>query len=162
MENKKPTILVVDDERSVRELVCLYLESAGYKVYQAAGGREAVDLVITPDINIDLLITDIIMPYMHGRELANRICTIKHHIKVLFISAYSAEILTSQNLCPEGADYVRKPFTREILLDRVSRVWGSGFKWKELISKQTSTSAIPTRSLSHWKIGKTMPRCASG
>jgi two-component system cell cycle sensor histidine kinase/response regulator CckA len=137
MENKKPNILVVDDERTVRELICLYLETAGYKVYQAEGGREAIALVTTPDIIVDILVTDIIMPFMHGRELANRICAIKHHVKVLFVSAYSAEILSSQNLCPEGADYIRKPFAKEVLLERVSQVWVSGPKWKELVSKQS-------------------------
>ncbi|MDB5048778.1 MAG: sensor hybrid histidine kinase [Fibrobacteres bacterium] len=136
MENRKPVILVVNDERSVRELICLYLETAGYTVYQAEGGREAMALVTSPDIIVDILITDIIMPYMHGRELANRICSIKRQIKVLFVSAYSAEILSAQNLCPEGADYIRKPFSKELLLERVSRVWESSPKWKELASRR--------------------------
>jgi two-component system cell cycle sensor histidine kinase/response regulator CckA len=135
MENKKPAILVVDDERSVRELIALYLESAGYMVYQAEGGREAIALVTAPDIIVDLLITDIIMPFMNGGELANRISSIKPHIKVLFVSAYSAEILSRQNLCPAGADYIRKPFSREFLLNRVSQVWESSPKWKELAPK---------------------------
>lgn len=136
MENKKPNILVVDDDPSVRELICLFLESAGYQVYQAEGGREAMKLVTAPDIIVDILVTDIIMPYMNGVDLANRICSVKPEIKVLFVSAYSAEILSSQNLCPEGADYIRKPFGRELLLNRISQIWTSSPRWKELVSRQ--------------------------
>ncbi len=135
LANRKPTILVVDDDQSVRELIVLFLETSGFMVYQAPGGHEAMVLVTTPDIIIDILVTDIIMPKMNGKELANRVSTIKPHIKVLFVSAYSAEILTSQNLCPSGADYIRKPFNREVLLDKISKVWAMSPKWRELVFK---------------------------
>jgi two-component system, cell cycle sensor histidine kinase and response regulator CckA len=136
LASRKPTILVVDDEQTVRELIVLFLETAGFKVYQASGGHMALEIVTRPDIIVDILVTDIIMPRMNGKELANRISTFKPHIKVLFVSAYSAEILSSQNLCPEGSDYVRKPFSKEILMARISKVWASSPKWKELVSKQ--------------------------
>src|SRR4051812_45787486 len=105
---QKPNILVVDDEQSVRDLIVLFLESAGYQVYKAGNGPEALQLFTAPDLIVDILITDIIMPHMHGRELANRICSIKPQIKVIFVSAYSADILSRQNLCPEGSDFIRK------------------------------------------------------
>ncbi|MDB5102888.1 MAG: sensor hybrid histidine kinase [Fibrobacteres bacterium] len=130
----KPNILVVDDEQPVRELIALFLETSGYTVYQAEGGHQALNLVADPGIMVDILVTDIIMPYMHGRELANRICSIRPHIKVLFVSAYSAQILSNQNLCPDGADYIRKPFGKALLLQRISKVWDTGPKWKELTS----------------------------
>lgn len=135
LANRKPIILVVDDDASVRELIVLFLETAGFTVYQAPGGHEAMELVTAPEIMVDILITDIIMPKMNGKELANRVCSIKPHIKVLFVSAYSAEILSSQNLCPTGADYIRKPFNRETLLNKISRVWVMSPKWRELVSK---------------------------
>jgi CheY-like chemotaxis protein len=135
LTNKKPAILVVDDEDAVRELVCLFLETSGFTVHKASGGREAINLVCQPDIVVDILLTDIIMPFMNGRELANRICSFKPHIKVIFISAYSAEILTSQNLCPSGSDYIRKPFSKESLVERISRVWALSPKWRELLAK---------------------------
>lgn len=134
--HKLPTILVVDDERSVRELVVLFLETAGYTVYQAGDGREALSLVAIPDLGVDILITDIIMPFMNGRELANRICLAKPNLKVVFMSAYSADFLSGQNLFTDGADYIRKPFGKEILLERISRVWARSPKWKDLIPKQ--------------------------
>lgn len=134
--HKKPTILIVDDERSIRELIGLNLSSHGFEVFQAEAGRHALEIVADPDITIDLLITDILMPQMNGRELANKIFSIKPHIKVLFISAYSAEILTSHNLCPDGADFIKKPFTLNALLEKISLVWERGPKWKELVSGQ--------------------------
>jgi two-component system cell cycle sensor histidine kinase/response regulator CckA len=137
LANRKPNILVVDDDQSVRELIVLFLETTGFTVFQAPGGHEAMEVVTKPEIMVDILITDIIMPKMNGKELANRVCTIKPHIKVLFVSAYSAEILSSQNLCPTGADYIRKPFNRETLFDKISKVWVTSPKWRELISKQS-------------------------
>jgi two-component system, cell cycle sensor histidine kinase and response regulator CckA len=136
LANKKPTILVVDDERAVRELIRVMLESEGYDVFVADGGKAAITLAADLESNIDILITDIIMPHMNGKDLANRICAIKPFIKVLFVSAYSAEILTSHNLCPDGADFIKKPFTKEIMLDRISKVWASSPRWKALVSKQ--------------------------
>jgi two-component system, cell cycle sensor histidine kinase and response regulator CckA len=133
--SKKPTILVVDDERSVRQLVSIYLESAGYEVHQANGGREALKVATAPDVMVDILVADIIMPFMNGGDLANRICSIKPNLKVLFMSAYSVEILSGQNLCPPGADYIRKPFTKELLLERITRVWAESPKWKALVAK---------------------------
>lgn len=69
----------------------------------------AIQLASDPENQFDILLTDIIMPQMNGRELANRLCSFKPFIKVLFVSAYSAEILKHHNLCPQGADYIKKP-----------------------------------------------------
>jgi CheY-like chemotaxis protein len=134
LASRKPTILVVDDEKSVRELIRLSLEAEGYEVYTADGGKEAIRIASDPNALIDIIITDILMPHMHGKELANRISVMKPFIKVLFVTAYSAEILTSHHLCPEGADFIKKPFTKEILLERISRVWASSPKWTELVA----------------------------
>lgn len=136
LANKKPVILVVDDDQAVRELIRIMLESVGFDVFVADGGKAALAIASIPDIIIDIVITDILMPHMNGRELANRICAFKPFIKVLFVSAYTAEILTTHNLCPEGSDFIKKPFTKATLLDRISRVWASSPKWKELVSKR--------------------------
>jgi two-component system cell cycle sensor histidine kinase/response regulator CckA len=136
LAHRSPTILIVDDEKSVRELISLNLAANGYEVFQAEEGRQAIKIAADPEIHIDILITDIIMPQMNGRELANRVCSIKPFIKVLFISAYSAEILSNYNLCPDGADFIKKPFTMDTLVERIWRVWESSPKWKELISKR--------------------------
>lgn len=133
LTSKQPSILIVDDEKPIRDLLEIYLE--GFKVYVASDGRQALEICGRPDLDLDILVTDILMPQINGRELANRICSIKPFIKVLFISAYSAEILSHYNLCPDGADYIKKPFTRAVLLDRINRVWATSPHWKELVSK---------------------------
>jgi len=134
LANKKPTLLIVDDERSVRELICLNLKAAGFEVYEAKDGRAALEIAAAPETNIDVLISDIIIPHMNGRDLANRIASMKPYIKVLFMSAYSAEILSNFKLCPDGADFIKKPFTMAALMERIGRVWASSPKWKELVS----------------------------
>jgi two-component system cell cycle sensor histidine kinase/response regulator CckA len=134
--NKKPIILVVDDDAAIRDIVRRNLEEEGYQVYTADGGKAALLLVTEPDIQIDILITDILMPYMNGRDLANRISGIKTGIKVLFISAYTAEILTQNHMCPEGAELIKKPFTKATVLERVERVWADGVRWKELVGRR--------------------------
>ena len=104
-------------------------------MFTADGGKAAIEIACRPEANIDILITDIIMPHMNGKDLANRICAIRPFIKVVFVSAYSAELLFSNNLCPEGCDIIRKPFTKETLLNRIRQVWTTSPKWKELVSK---------------------------
>jgi CheY-like chemotaxis protein len=135
LASRKPTLLVVDDERPVRELICLNLRASGFDVFEAKSGREALEIAATPETHIDILISDIIMPQMNGRDLANRIASMKPFIKVLFMSAYTAEILSNFKLCPDGADFIKKPFTMAALLERIGRVWASSPKWKELVSQ---------------------------
>jgi two-component system cell cycle sensor histidine kinase/response regulator CckA len=112
------------------------LEQEGYEVHVADGGRAAIKIASDPDILIDIVITDILMPHMNGKDLANRIASMKPFIKVLFVSAYGADILSTHNLCPEGADVIRKPFTKETLLGRIARVWAHSPNWKDLVSNQ--------------------------
>lgn len=123
MENaSKPLILVVDDEKDIRVLVRLMLEEGGYRVIDAESGREAIAIAANASDPLSLLVTDILMPLMNGRDLADRIASIRPTIKVLFISAYSAEILSAHNLCPEGSDYLKKPFDARTLLAKVAQV----------------------------------------
>jgi CheY-like chemotaxis protein len=135
LASRKPTLLVVDDERSVRDLIRLQMESEGFEVHTAVGGKDAIRIASDPEIAIDIVITDILMPHMNGKELANRISSLKPFIKVLFVTAYSAELLTSHKLCPDGADFIKKPFTKEILLERISRMWASSPTWSDLVAK---------------------------
>jgi len=135
--NKKPIVLVVDDDAAIRDIARRNLEEEGYEVYTADGGKAALLLVTQPDMQIDILITDILMPYMNGRDLANRVSGIKPGIKVLFISAYTAELLTQNHMCPEGAELIKKPFTKSYMLERIERVWADGVIWKELVTRRS-------------------------
>jgi CheY-like chemotaxis protein len=133
--SRTPTILVVDDDRSVRDLIKRMLEPEGYSVLTADGGKAAIKIASDPDVLVDILVTDIIMPHMNGKELANRISSMKPYIKVIFISAYTADLILTHNLCPEGSDFIKKPFSKESLLEKISRVWSSSPKWLDLVSK---------------------------
>ncbi len=127
----------MDDEKSVRDLIQRILESAGFAVYAVAGGREAIHAAADPDLPIDILVTDILMPYMNGKDLATRISSMRPLIKVVFVSAYSAGILTTHHLCPEGADFIKKPFTGHLLLERIDRVWAASPRWTDLVAKRS-------------------------
>lgn len=127
-----PTILLVDDEKAVRDIVQGWLASAGYPVLEAQDGKTALQLITQRSLHIGLLITDVIMPQMNGRELANRVSSIRPHLRVLFISAYTADILRGLGLCPEGVDWLRKPFDKEKLLGQVRRILTVSRTWREL------------------------------
>jgi two-component system cell cycle sensor histidine kinase/response regulator CckA len=129
-----PPILIVDDEKVVRDIVRDWLVSAGYPVLEAHDGKTALQLVTQKNVQIGLLITDVIMPNMNGRELADRVSTIRPRLRVLFITAYSADILKGLGLCPDGVDLLRKPFDKNKLLGQVSRILTVSRTWRELIS----------------------------
>lgn len=135
LANKKPSLLIVEDDLATRDLARAVLEADGYVVFFAASARDAISAAAVPDRQIDILITDSIMAQMPGRELANRIASIKPSLKVLFASAYGAEVLTSHNLSPEGADCLRKPYTADQIRERVAKVMASGRQWRALVAK---------------------------
>lgn len=136
--NPKPTVLVVDDEKPVRNLIRTILQGAGYPVLDARDGKEALKMISLPGSKIDILVADVIMPGMNGKNLANRICAILPEVRVLFISAYTADVLAYHNLYPDGVDFLRKPFRRAELIEKVTRIMAVSFTWKELVSKRRS------------------------
>jgi two-component system, cell cycle sensor histidine kinase and response regulator CckA len=131
--NPLPPILIVDDEKVVRDIVRDWLVSSGYPVLEAHDGKTALQLVTQRNLQIGLLITDVIMPNMNGRELADRVSTIRPRLRVLFITAYSADILKGLGLCPDGVDLLRKPFDKGKLLVQVRRILTVSRPWRELI-----------------------------
>lgn len=125
-------ILIVDDEKTVRDIVREWLISAGYPVLEAQDGRSALELVSQKNLSIGLLITDVIMPQMNGRTLADRVSVIRPELRVLFISAYAADVLVDLGLCPKGIDLLRKPFDKAQLLGQVLRILTVSRTWREL------------------------------
>jgi len=104
------TILVVDDEIAVLSLTTLMLERYGYEVLAAASAKEALHLFeVWPDIEIDLLLVDIVMPEMNGVELASRIRAIRPRLPILYFSAYS-EQETLRPVIARTNPYIAKPF----------------------------------------------------
>jgi len=114
---KLETILLVEDEPAVRQLFAQALKREGYGVYEARNGQEAMKLFDTHGDQIDMLLTDMRMPYMGGAELAHHLRGRRRTLKLLCISGYPG------NLDPELAiDFLAKPFSRDDLLKKVREV----------------------------------------
>jgi two-component system, cell cycle sensor histidine kinase and response regulator CckA len=128
---RKPHILVVDDEKDIREIVCLMLGNNRYHLLETGNPKEAVQIAAGLGKKLDLLLTDVLMPHMNGRELANRLGLTHPELKVLFMSAYSNEIISTHGICPDGVELIRKPFTRMELLMKVDSVIKQGVFWKQ-------------------------------
>ena len=114
-------MLVVDDEPAVRLVTKRILQRNGYTVLEASGGHEALRVLREHPGPIQLLLTDVIMPEMNGREVAERVRARRPGIKVLFMSAYSPEAIAHDGLVDEGAAFLRKPFEIGRLLQAVRR-----------------------------------------
>ena len=115
--HSRETILLVEDEPAVRQLFSQALSRAGYRVYEARNGQEAVKVFDQHGETIDLLLTDMRMPYMGGAELAQVLRARNHGLKLLCISGYPGG--DAKDL---GADFLAKPFSRDDLLAKVREV----------------------------------------
>ncbi len=116
------TILVVEDEEAVRKLVRRTLEKQGYQLLVAASGTEALELVARNSGQIHLVITDVVMPQMGGRQLVERLKALRPEIRVLFVSGYTeSSVVRSGNLI-EGEMFLQKPFTPLALARRVRQL----------------------------------------
>jgi CheY-like chemotaxis protein len=121
------TILVVDDETAIRELVLKILRRHGYQALEAANGEEALALCREHSGVIDLLITDVMMPRMGGPELVDRLRKQGMNPKVLYVSGFTGDSNLSARNVPPGTAFVEKPFTLQALLEKVWEVLGTGF-----------------------------------
>ena len=113
------TVLLVEDESQVRRLVFEVLQARGYKVLSAKDGLEAIPLQENYADRIDMLITDVVMPGMSGRELAQRVTSARPNTKVLFISGYTDDAVLRHGVTGPGTAFLQKPFALEDLLQRV-------------------------------------------
>jgi two-component system cell cycle sensor histidine kinase/response regulator CckA len=119
--NEGITILLVEDELSVRRLVSQMLMLTGYSVLEAANGPEALQLMEKQTVEIDLLLTDVVMPFMNGGELAERLARIYPRIRVLFTSGYMDDAVV-QKVVALGAQFLPKPFSPDTLVKKVREV----------------------------------------
>jgi CheY-like chemotaxis protein len=116
------TVLVAEDEDGVRELLRKVLTEFGYKVLTARHGRDALMLAGERTGGIDLLVTDVVMPEMSGRELAEALRDRQPNLKVLYISGYTDDEVLQRGISGSEVAFVRKPFTTEELARRVRAV----------------------------------------
>jgi PAS domain S-box-containing protein len=118
----KESILVVEDEQRVRDLVSRSLSAFGYEVLVASSGADAVALATARQTPINLLLTDVIMPGMNGRELAERLTQLHPEMRVLFTSGYTENIIAQHGILEPGIEFLSKPYTLEVLAHKVRRV----------------------------------------
>ena len=116
------TILVVEDDEGMRALTCEVLEDRGYDVVAASDGGHAMEIVRRKQLEAELLITDVVMPRMNGRELARRLRDRRPELKVLYMSGYSARVMSHRGLVQDEAQLLQKPFTPRSLADKVREV----------------------------------------
>ncbi|MBI5446474.1 MAG: response regulator [Deltaproteobacteria bacterium] len=116
------TILVVEDEEQILEVVETMLERFGYTILAAARPEEACLLCEKSDRDIHLLLTDVVMPGMSGKELERRIVALKPGIKTLFMSGYTADVVAHRGIVDGGMNLINKPFSAEELASKVRAV----------------------------------------
>lgn len=116
------TVLLVEDEEMVRRLAYRVLERCGYAVLEARGADEALLLGEEHAETIDLLVTDVVMPGMGGRDLVERIVALRPEIKVLYVSGYTDDTVAHHGVLDPGVAFLQKPFTPLVLAHKVREV----------------------------------------
>jgi len=116
------TILLVEDEEMLLEIETAMLENSGYNVLAASGGDVAEGLFREHISEIDILMTDVIMPQINGMDLAVRLQTLKPNLKVIFMSGYPKDVLGNQANLEKGANFLQKPFSMQALANKVRAV----------------------------------------
>ena len=110
------TVLVVDDEGPVRSMVYDTLEPLGYKVIEASSGAAALEIAKMSDSTIDLLLTDVVMPRMGGKELADALETLQPGMKVMFMSGYTDEVIAHLGVLEPGILFINKPLVPSVFI----------------------------------------------
>jgi CheY-like chemotaxis protein len=116
------TILLVEDEENVRRIAVRTLRQNGYTILEAADGPTALQMVRNVNGAVDMLITDVVMPHMGGREVAEAVRALAPGIKVMFSSGYTDDAVVRHGVLEADVAFLQKPFTGKTLLARVREV----------------------------------------
>jgi len=127
-ENLRGTesILLAEDSESLRKLAQSNLESAGFRVLSAHSGEEALEIATGHGSTFDLLLTDVVMPGMNGRVLAEKLSPRQPGMKVLYMSGYTDSFIAGHGVLEPGTNLLHKPFTEEVLIRKVREVLDGG------------------------------------
>jgi PAS domain S-box-containing protein len=118
------TILVAEDDLSVQMMTCLMLKKLGYQSISVKSAEECLQIVRNPDLHINMLLTDVVMPQMNGKELYLHVRQVLPEIKVLFMSGHTANVITERGILEEGLQFIQKPFTISSLSQKIRDVLG--------------------------------------
>ena len=113
------TVLVVEDEADVRRMAVRSLSEAGYTVLEATGGEEALQIIMEAGDRLRVVVTDVAMPEMNGRELGDRIAAIRPRLPLVFMSGYTDEDVIRRGLMERGRRFIQKPFSPDALARQV-------------------------------------------
>jgi signal transduction histidine kinase/ActR/RegA family two-component response regulator len=125
--NGTETVLLVEDEGAVRNMTRQILEELGYQVIEAENGPEAIRLNAAHNSEIDLLLTDVVMPRMSGRELADHLTAERPDLRVLYTSGYTEDAIIHHGVLDDGMAFLEKPFTPELVALKVREVLDARF-----------------------------------
>ncbi len=118
------TVVVVEDEPEVRAYTAAALKAYGYRVFMAENAQSAMEVFRSQKEHIDLVVTDLVMPGMSGKELAGKLAALHPSVKVLYVSGYSSDMVARRGVLEEGLVLVEKPFSPEQLAQKVREVLG--------------------------------------
>jgi PAS domain S-box-containing protein len=140
------TILLVEDAEPLRKLAQTFLEAGGFRVFSAEGGESALEVVARFGGTFDLLLTDVVMPGMNGRVLAEQLLPRQAGMKVLYMSGYTDSFIAGHGVLDAGTHLLHKPFTEEVLIRKVREVLDGGKKAASTLSSATEPKASEIRS----------------
>jgi CheY-like chemotaxis protein len=138
------TVLVVEDAEPLRMLARIFLKENGYSVLTAADGSEAQQVAAQALGPIHLLLTDVVMPGINGRVLAERLAPFHPTMKVLYMSGYTDSFIAGHGVLADGVHLIHKPFTEETLLRKIRELLDAGSETKEL-GNPAGTEAVGSR-----------------
>ena len=141
------TILLVEDEDNLRRLSRHYLETQGYRILEAADGAAALQIANAHKGVIHLLLTDVVMPGMNGRELAHQISAQRSDVRVLFVSGYTENVVGRNGLLDAGVNLLQKPFTLPTLKEKVREVLDSEPTPREAVMSHVAKAAAGQKKI---------------
>src|SRR6266404_538908 len=139
------TILLVEDEPQIRKLEHEFLSDSGYKVLASSNGTDALQILEEHSHGVDLIVTDVVMPQMSGRELAERALAISPETKVLFMSGYTNDAIVRHGVLNPGTSFIQKPFAPDALARKVREVLAEPSEERILVED----SNFPARENNH-------------
>ncbi len=131
------TLLVAEDEEALREAMCGYLRSLGYTVLAASSGQQALSVASQHEGHIDLLITDVVMPKMSGRELSQMLGSLRPDLKTIYMSGYTDDAVLRHGIQDMDATFLQKPFSLGTLARKVRDTLGRGLRPEQQASQST-------------------------
>jgi DNA-binding NtrC family response regulator len=125
------TILLVEDETAILKMTTIMLKRLGYTLISASGPGEALRLCRSFSGEIDMLMTDVVMPEMSGRDLADKLLRHYPNLKCLYMSGYTADVIAHHGVLDEGIQFINKPFSRQDLARKIREVLESSTASKQ-------------------------------